>query len=81
MLQLQSEPCLESMHLGKILYCLEPHKDKFWAWDVHENGTVEERMNMQLSEPVHGLLLADCCSGGSNDLWVIEGDHLTDIHG
>ena len=46
------------------------------GWDVHENGTVEERMNMQLSDSVHGLLLADCCSGGSNDLWVIEGDHL-----
>ena len=46
------------------------------GWDVHENGTVEDRMNMQLSDSVHGLLLADCCSGGSNDLWVIEGDHL-----
>ncbi len=44
--------------------------------DVHENGTVEERISMQLSEPVRGLLLADCCSGGSNDLWVIEGDNL-----
>ena len=33
-------------------------------------------MSMQLAEPVRGLLLADCCAGGSNDLWVIEGDHL-----
>ena len=46
------------------------------GFDVHENGAVEQRMNMQLSEPVRGLLLADCCAGGSNDLWVIEGDYL-----
>ncbi len=44
--------------------------------DVYEDGTVDQRMNMQLSEPVRGLLLADCCSGGSNDLWIIEGNHL-----
>ena len=44
--------------------------------DVDQDGSVEERMSMQLAEPVRGLLLADCCAGGSNDLWVIEGDHL-----
>ena len=47
-----------------------------FSWDVHENGTVDEGFTMALSEPVRGLLLADCCSGGSNDLWVIEGDNL-----
>lgn len=48
------------------------------GWDITDemNGTVEEGLSMTLSEPVRGLLLADCCSGGSNDLWVIEGDYL-----
>ena len=46
------------------------------GWEIGDDGTVEEGLSMDLSEPVRGLLLADCCSGGSNDLWVIEGDHL-----
>ena len=48
------------------------------GWDITDevNGTVEDGLSMTLSEPVRGLLLADCCSGGSNDLWVIEGDYL-----
>ncbi len=46
------------------------------GWEISDDGTVEEGLSMDLSEPVRGLLLADCCSGGSNDLWVIEGDHL-----
>ena len=46
------------------------------GWEIGEDATVEEGLSMNLGEPVRGLLLADCCSGGSNDLWVIEGDHL-----
>ena len=46
------------------------------SWEISDDGAVEEGLSMDLSEPVRGLLLADCCSGGSNDLWVIEGDHL-----
>jgi len=46
------------------------------GWKIGEDATVEEGLSMNLGEPVRGLLLADCCSGGSNDLWVIEGDHL-----
>ncbi len=51
---------------------------RIMGWDITDevNGTVEEGLSMTLSEPVRGLLLADCCSGGSNDLWVIEGDYL-----
>jgi len=26
--------------------------------------------------PIRGLLLADCCDGGANDLWVVEGEDL-----
>ena len=46
------------------------------GWEIGDDATVEEGLSMNLGEPVRGLLLADCCSGGSNDLWVIEGDHL-----
>ncbi len=48
------------------------------GWDITDevNGTVEEGLSMNLDEPIRGLLLADCCSGGSNDLWVIEGDYV-----
>ncbi|MEE2747513.1 MAG: presenilin family intramembrane aspartyl protease PSH [Candidatus Thermoplasmatota archaeon] len=46
------------------------------GWEVSDDGTVEEGLSMDLNEPIRGLLLADCCSGGSNDLWVIEGDYL-----
>lgn len=46
------------------------------GWEISDDGTVQEGISMDLSEPVRGLLLADCCSGGSNDLWVIEGDNL-----
>jgi presenilin-like A22 family membrane protease len=46
------------------------------GWEISENGTVEEGLSMDLSETIRGILLADCCSGGSNDLWVIEGDNL-----
>ncbi len=46
------------------------------SWEISDDGTVQEGISMHLSEPVRGLLLADCCSGGSNDLWVIEGDNL-----
>ena len=46
------------------------------GWDISDDGTVEEGLSMSLSEMVRGVLLADCCSGGSNDLWVIEGDNL-----
>ena len=44
--------------------------------EISDDGSVEEGLSMNLGEPVRGLLLADCCSGGSNDLWVIEGDRL-----
>ena len=46
------------------------------GWEISDDGSVEEGLSMNLGEPVRGLLLADCCSGGSNDLWVVEGDHL-----
>ena len=46
------------------------------GWEIGDDATVEEGLSMNLGEPVRGLLLADCCSGGSNDLWGIEGDHL-----
>ncbi|MEC8927214.1 MAG: presenilin family intramembrane aspartyl protease PSH [Candidatus Thermoplasmatota archaeon] len=46
------------------------------GWEINDDGTVQEGVSMDLAEPVRGLLLADCCSGGSNDLWVIEGGEL-----
>ena len=46
------------------------------GWEIGEDGTVDEGISMDLSETIRGVLLADCCSGGSNDLWVIEGDHV-----
>ncbi|HJM67326.1 MAG TPA: presenilin family intramembrane aspartyl protease PSH [Candidatus Thalassarchaeaceae archaeon] len=46
------------------------------GWEISDDGTVQEGISMDLAESVRGLLLADCCSGGSNDLWVIEGDNL-----
>ncbi|MBJ83927.1 MAG: hypothetical protein CMB52_00190 [Euryarchaeota archaeon] len=61
---------------GQDTLLLGTSQGRVMGWDVHENGTVEDRMTMELSDSVRGVLLADCCSGGSNDLWVIEGDHL-----
>ena len=46
------------------------------GWEISDDGTVEDGLSMSLSETIRGVLLADCCSGGSNDLWVIEGDSL-----
>ena len=46
------------------------------GWEISDDGTVEDGLSISLSETVRGVLLADCCSGGSNDLWVIEGDSL-----
>ena len=46
------------------------------GWEIGVDGVVEEGFSMDLSGEVRGILLADCCSGGSNDLWVIEDDHL-----
>ncbi|MDE0707735.1 MAG: presenilin family intramembrane aspartyl protease [Candidatus Poseidoniales archaeon] len=46
------------------------------SWEISDDGTVKDGFSMDLSETVRGVLLADCCSGGSNDLWVIEGDNL-----
>ena len=47
---------------------------------VHSNGTVMNNLNIDLSEafdgPIRGLMLADCCNGGSNDLWVVDGTDL-----
>ena len=45
-------------------------------WEIGVDGVVEEGFSMDLTGEVRGVLLADCCSGGSNDLWVIEDDHL-----
>tara|TARA_B110000438_G_scaffold299712_1_gene350483 strand:+ start:2398 stop:4536 length:2139 start_codon:yes stop_codon:yes gene_type:complete len=46
------------------------------SWEISNDGSVEDGFSMDLPETVRGVLLADCCSGGSNDLWVIEGDNL-----
>ncbi|MDP6899655.1 MAG: presenilin family intramembrane aspartyl protease PSH [Candidatus Thalassarchaeaceae archaeon] len=46
------------------------------GWSVNQSGTVEHQFNMPLDNPIRGLLLADCCAGGSNDLWIVEGDSL-----
>jgi len=46
------------------------------TWDITEDGSVEEGSTMNLDGAVRGLLLADCCSGGSNDLWVIEDEYM-----
>lgn len=47
---------------------------------VHSNGSVIDNPNINLNDafegPIRGLLLADCCNGGSNDLWVIDGNDL-----
>ena len=61
---------------GQDSLLLGTSNGRVMGWDVLENATLDERMQMQLSESVRGLLLADCCAGGSNDLWVVEGDHL-----
>ena len=47
---------------------------------VHSNGSVIDNPNINLNDafegPIRGLMLADCCNGGSNDLWVIDGNDL-----
>ena len=47
---------------------------------VHSNGSVADNPNINLNEafegPIRGLMLADCCNGGSNDLWVVDGNDL-----
>ncbi|RCH74648.1 MAG: hypothetical protein DBX05_00790 [Candidatus Poseidoniales archaeon] len=47
---------------------------------VHSNGSVVDNPNINLNDafegPIRGLMLADCCNGGSNDLWVIDGNDL-----
>ena len=47
---------------------------------VHSNGSVMDNVNIDLTEafegPIRGLMLADCCDGGSNDLWVVDGTDL-----
>ena len=52
------------------------------GWNIPSNGTVTSYDAIRFDElgafdePIRGLILADCCSGGSNDLWVVEGDQL-----
>ena len=47
---------------------------------VHSNGSVIDNTNIDFDEafegPIRGLMLADCCDGGSNDLWVVDGTDL-----
>lgn len=44
------------------------------------DGEVSEEAGISLNKaidgPVRGLLLADCCTGGLNDLYVVDGDEL-----
>jgi len=52
-----------------------------WTMNM-TTGNVESDSSMKFdsrdafNEPIRGLLLADCCNGGSNDLWIVEGDQL-----
>ncbi len=47
---------------------------------VHSNGSVINNTNIDFTAafegPIRGLMLADCCDGGSNDLWVVDGTDL-----
>jgi presenilin-like A22 family membrane protease len=61
---------------GQDSLILSTSEGHITGWEISDDGVVEEGVSMDLSEGIRGVLLADCCSGGSNDLWVIEGDSV-----
>jgi len=72
----------DSLEVEELLLVLGTNDGSVTGWSVNQSGVVEEESSMKFDsndafdEPIRGLLLADCCSGGSNDLWVLEGNEL-----
>jgi len=62
-----------SLYLGRIDGVVN-------GFRVHSNGTVVANDAVSFEEefegPIRGLLLEDCCNGGVNDLWVLDGEDL-----
>ncbi len=72
----------DSIESEELLLVLGTSEGSVSGWVVNQSGVVEKDSSMKFDEnnafdePIRGLLLADCCSGGSNDLWVVEGNDL-----
>lgn len=66
----------DSVHGENPILVLGTSEGGVAGYSVAADATVTDAFSMQLDAPVRGLLLADCCGGGSNDLWVVEGDAL-----
>ena len=62
-----------SLYLGKIDGVVS-------GFRIHSNGTVVANdavnFNGVFEGPIRALFLGDCCNGGANDLWVLDGEEL-----